>query len=348
MAGFRKARAEQAALKMSMYGAQGTGKTLTALLVAEGLARVSATRIAYVDTEHGTDFYSIVNPARAVHPEAFDFDALYTRSLTDVLAEVKKLRPAEHGVIVLDSITHLWDAAMAAYSGGKTRAGTIPIHAWSKIKAPYKDLMHHLINSPQHVLILGRQRVLYEEDEISGESKAAGVGMRAEGETQYEPHICLRMESLRPRSQKGAILKHGTAVIAAFAEKDRTGTLQGKLIEWPNFEKIAGPLLGLLGQTQAVMQSDAEVAARDSDVIEASERERAVRSRELLRTHGARLELASTLAEVKLIGKEITPELKREMINEDLAKLRSWYLGAETRVSGADTPVIFDEPKAKD
>ena len=39
MAGFRKAKAEQAALKIGFYGAQGSGKTFTALLIAEGLAQ---------------------------------------------------------------------------------------------------------------------------------------------------------------------------------------------------------------------------------------------------------------------------------------------------------------------
>ena len=46
MAGFRKAKAEQAAIKMGLYGPPGAGKTFTALLIAEGLARLSGKRIA--------------------------------------------------------------------------------------------------------------------------------------------------------------------------------------------------------------------------------------------------------------------------------------------------------------
>ena len=41
MAGFRKAKAEQAALKLGIYGPPGSGKTFTALLLAEGLAAVT-------------------------------------------------------------------------------------------------------------------------------------------------------------------------------------------------------------------------------------------------------------------------------------------------------------------
>ena len=55
--------------------------------MAEGLANVIGKRVAMVDTERGSDFYCQAVASRAVHPEAFTFDALYSRSLTEVLAE---------------------------------------------------------------------------------------------------------------------------------------------------------------------------------------------------------------------------------------------------------------------
>jgi KaiC/GvpD/RAD55 family RecA-like ATPase len=142
MAGFRKATPEQAALKMALYGPPGSGKTFTTLLVAEGLANLLGKKVALVDTERGSDFYCQSVPSRLVHPEAFVFDALYTRSLTEVLTECKRLKPEEYGVVIIDSITHLWESAKAAYSGKTTKVGSIPLHAWAKIKAPYKDLMN--------------------------------------------------------------------------------------------------------------------------------------------------------------------------------------------------------------
>jgi len=199
MAGFRKAKAEQAALKMGIYGPPGAGKTFTSLLLAEGLAAASKKRVAYVDTEHGTDFYCKEVPTRAVHPNAFDFDAIYTRSLTEVSSAVKGLDAAQYGVVIIDSITHLWEAARAAYDGNQTRAGTIPMHAWGKIKKPYKDLMAYLLSSPMHVIICGRQGTEYATDEETDELKAVGLKMKAEGETAYEPHILIRMESVKPK-----------------------------------------------------------------------------------------------------------------------------------------------------
>jgi hypothetical protein len=284
-------------------------------------------RVAYIDTERGTDFYCQAVPTRAVHPEAFDFDALYTRSLTDVLASVKGLKPEEYGVIVLDSVTHLWEAAMAAYSGRQTSIGTIPMHAWGKIKKPYKDLMATLLSSPLHVIICGRQKTVYESDEETEELRSVGVTMRAEGETPYEPHILIRMESIRPKKT------NEVAQIIAYAEKDRTGVLSGRSFVNPNFESLCKPLLGLLGSVQAQIATGDESAAKDAEVIAEQDRERDSNSHTLLRQLKARIDLATDGKALKAIGKEITPALKSQMLPAHVAELREHYQGRDTQLA---------------
>lgn len=319
MAGFRKAKAEQAALKIGIYGPPGAGKTFTSLLMAEGLAQASGLRVAYVDTEHGTDFYCKAVPSRAVHPEAFDFDAIYTRSITEVIEAVKSLKPAEHGVVVLDSITHLWEAAMAAYRGPRTRQGGIPIMAWGRIKKPYKDLMAYLLSSPMHVIICGRQGLIYEENEETGESAVVGVKMKAESETPYEPHILIRMETVRSSKT------NEVASVVAYAEKDRTGVLSGRSFVNPTFDTLCKPLMGLLGGTQAHIATEDEAAIVDADVLEQAERAKAVESANILREMSARINLAKTVEELKAVGKQITPKLKAQMFPADVAALRKTY-----------------------
>src|SRR5689334_5279338 len=114
---FTKAKSEQAFFKVGLYGKTGSGKTLTALLWAEGLAAREKKRIAYIDTERGTEFYAMDIPERKVHPKAFDFDRLITRSIMETVEAIESIDPAVHGVLVIDSITHLWDAAKASYTG---------------------------------------------------------------------------------------------------------------------------------------------------------------------------------------------------------------------------------------
>lgn len=323
MAGFRKAKAEQAALKMGIYGPPGSGKTFTSLLIAEGLGVVSGKRVAYVDTERGTDFYCKAVPARAVHPEAFDFDALYTRSLTEVLAAVKALDPKDYGCVVLDSVTHLWEAAIAAYGGSQTRAGTIPMHAWGKIKRPYKDLMSTLLSSQMHVVICGRQGTEYQTDDETDELKAVGLKMKAEGETAYEPHILIRMEAIKPKKT------HELATIVAYAEKDRTGVLAGRSFINPTFDMLVKPLLPLLGDTQARIASGDETAAKDAESIADEEKERVANSAKILAEYKARIALVQDAAALKALGKQITPQLKSQMLTTDVTELREAYQARE-------------------
>ena len=322
MAGFRKAKAEQAALKVGIYGPPGSGKTFTTLLLAEGLAKTTGKRVAFVDTERGTDFYSQNVASRKAHPEAFDFDALYTRSITEVIDAVKALRPDEYSVVVIDSVTHLWEAAIQSYNGRKTGANTIPMHAWGKIKKPYKDLMAFLLSSPLHVFLLGRQGTEYTTDEETEELKAVGVKMKAEGETPYEPHILIRMESIKPRKT------NEVAQIVAYAEKDRTGVLAGRSFVDPTFDTLCKPLLGLLGDTQAQVAGSDATAAMDAESLAAQEAERAQRSEELLAKYKARLSLCENLEAVDAIGKELTPAVKAQMIPADVADLREAYQAA--------------------
>src|SRR6516162_7353611 len=117
MTTFHKPTASKAALKLALYGPAGSGKTFTALLLAEGLAKHTGKRIAFCDTEHGTSFYGQEVAQRTVHAEAFDFDVIYSKSITEVLAAVRDLDPNIHGVVVIDSITHIWESCKNAFAG---------------------------------------------------------------------------------------------------------------------------------------------------------------------------------------------------------------------------------------
>ncbi len=344
MSGFRKASPKQAAVKMSIYGPAGSGKTFSTLLFAEGIARIGKKRVAYVDTERGTDFYAMAVPDRQPHPEAFDFDAIYTRSLTEVIKECRALNPAEYSCIVLDSISHLWDAAIGAYTGPKTGHGGIPMHAWGNIKRPYKELMKFLIDSPFHVFILGRQANVFEDDD--GEVKAAGFKMRAEGETAYEPHVCLRMAPQRTEKKGKKIIIHRQQVIAALAEKDRSGILAGKLIEWPNFANVVAPLLGLMGGEQGATPSEEDAATQDAEAQAAAQKEKSRRSTELTERYVARFSLAEDLPALKALAAELTPALKKEFTSIDLAAVRMAWSAKETQLKGLrPTRDVGDEPE---
>lgn len=317
--GFRKAEPKQMALKMAIYGAPGSGKTFTSLLFAEGLTQGTGKRIAYLDTERGTDFYAKTVEARKLHPEAFDFDALYTQSLSETLKAIQELDTKEYNVVVIDSITHLWEAAKNAYSGKRGPGGQIPMPAWGSIKRPYKLMMSLLMSSPMHVFICGRQGIDMGEDD-NGEMKVLGYKMKAEGETAYEPHILIRMESVKQ--------KKGPAIIQAFAEKDRSGVLAGKMFHNPNFDMIIKPLLPLLDATkgQAKIQDVDETSTQDAEAGAEDDLAREAKSLEFREKFEAMIKLSESDEDLENVNKEITPAVKKQMLTEDVATLRIAYL----------------------
>jgi hypothetical protein len=217
---------------------------------------------------------------------------------------------------------------MAGYGGKLTKIGTIPMHAWGKIKKPYKDLMAFMLSSPMHIIICGRQKTVYEEDEETEELKSVGVTMRAEGETPYEPHILIRMEAIKPKKT------NEVAQIIAFAEKDRTGVLSGRSFINPTFETLCKPLLGLLGDKQARIATSDESAAQDAEALGEQDRAREAKSQEHLKKFSARIELAADADSLKVIGKEITPQIKAQMLPADVAMLREKYQEREVKLSG--------------
>lgn len=260
--GFTKATAKREFMKMGLYGKTGSGKSLTTLLMAEKLAEMEGKRIAYIDTEKGTAFYIREVPERKVHPAAFDIDTLETKSMFEALEAVEGLDPAMHGVVVVDSITALWEAAKATYQGKLTSKGGIPVQAWSAIKKPYKRLISLLMDGPYHVFICGREGVAMEDD-ADGNAVVVGSKMKSEGETPYEPHILIRMIPEREED--------GTHRIRAFFEKDRSGIMTGKTFDWPNFQTIEPAVRVLVGTGASVaLGTPEEIAARDAAAEEAA------------------------------------------------------------------------------
>ncbi|RPH38326.1 hypothetical protein EHM92_00145 [bacterium] len=258
---FTKAKSKQAYLKMALYGGTGSGKTLTSLLISEGLAKLCGKRVAYIDTENGSDFYATDVPERLVHPMAFDFDRIQTAQLMDVLEAVETLDTDVYGVVVIDQMTTLWEAARAAYNGKKTVIGGIPIQAWGDIKRPYKRIVSLTRDGNYHSIYLGREGMIIDKDE-DGEMEVIGTKMKAEGETAYEPHILGRM--------KQTMEKDGNYRISVFFEKDRSGVLTGRTFNWPNFDTIKPVVKYLTGVEQNKLGTAEENAEKD---VEAQERE---------------------------------------------------------------------------
>lgn len=260
VARFTKAKAKREYMKAGLYGKTGSGKTLTSLLIAEQLANIEGKRVAYLDTEKSTALYIRDVPERVVHPKAFDIDILETKSIFDALEAVESINPDEHGVLVVDSITALWDAAKATYNGKMTSKGGIPIQAWGAIKKPYKRLISLLMDGKYHAFVCGREGVDMTNDD-DGDPVVVGAKMKSESETPFEFHLLMRMVPERE--------ENGAHRIRVFFEKDRSGILTGKTMDWPNFQTVEPAVRILMaGEASTPLGTPEEVAARDASTAE--------------------------------------------------------------------------------
>jgi len=297
--GFTKANPGQGYLKMSIYGPPGSGKTFTTLQWAETLAKYNKKRVAMVDTERGSDFYAKAIKQRKVHPDAFDFDAFYSRSLLDVDKAIRGIDFNKHGVLIVDSFTHMWEAAIASYEGKMNSNDAIPMQAWSSIKRPYKALVQFLMDAPAHVFILGRQKNVF--DTTDGEFRRIGVTMACEANTPYEPQICCRMEAIQNEKDTTQ-----TTYIALF-EKDRTGVLSGRTFANPN-GSIVESLLPCLGDSHAISEDPDVIAERDSELLDKDKERKVVKgekSKKYLADFSAKIHSAKDLPGLAIVASEI-------------------------------------------
>lgn len=315
---FVKAEPRKHPLKMSAYGPQGSGKTLTALILAEMLGEWRGKRVAFVNSEkNGLDPYLFENAQRKCHPKRFDVDVLHTMSLAQALQDVRALSSETHGVIVVDSFSAFWQAAIDAYEGKMTSAGTIPVQAWGSIKKPYLAFLNFLISSPFDIIILGRQKNTFEEGP-DGKLMNTGVAMRAEGSSQYEPTVCMRFEMIGERGQE--------STVSMFGEKDRYSVLAGRTTTNPTAETFK-PWLQYLGSDVIPLEDEEERIAADGELLSGAEdkqAKKAEKSAALLGDLRAQLLSATTVEQLSEVADAIKKQ-KRYLLDDHAGALRVIY-----------------------
>ena len=195
---FKTAECEQAFLKMAMFGSAGSGKTFTALLYAEQLAKDMGKKVYLLDTENGYQFYVVNVPERKVHPEKFDVKVHHTHSLAEMNEEIGNL-PEDCGVLIFDSLTQAWSSAKDHVpEEKKNNVGAIPLHLWGSVKKPYKELVKKLMNGMFHTFVLIREKNSFDDDGAGG-LRMTGKLPQCESESPYEFNM---LYGIRKKLQK--------------------------------------------------------------------------------------------------------------------------------------------------
>ncbi|MEV5606978.1 AAA family ATPase [Streptomyces sp. NPDC052225] len=228
---FTPATREQARARIGLQGPAGSGKTKTALRLAEGLAQGG--QIGVADTERGSALKYAPVPGK---PELGGHEFLHLpmdrHDPRDLIQVVRAAEEQHLAVLVVDSWSHFWNGRGGLLEiveeAGSQRGAGGTFGGWRTGNPIEQEMLDALLNFRGHLVVTMRTK----GDYVIEGKKVTKVGVRAvqrEG-AEYELDVVMDMVE-------------GTATVT----KTRYAPLDGQVIHHPG-EDVAEMILEQLGQ----------------------------------------------------------------------------------------------------
>lgn len=210
----RKASKKHVKIKMGYQGPAGSGKTMSAILTAEGLCG-DLSKVVIIDTENKSSElyahlggYSVIELPPPFAPERY-------------IERIKAAEEAGFEVIIIDSVSHEWEGKGGVLDISNSMTGN-SFTNWAKITPRHNAFVDAILQSPCHVIVTFRTKTDYVLVEKNGKQVPEKVGMKAvtrEG-WEYDMTIVFDLD-----------IKQNTNV-----SKDRTGLFTNKPSFIPSVE----------------------------------------------------------------------------------------------------------------
>jgi hypothetical protein len=229
--------------KAGLEGFAGSGKTYTAALIARGLhQRIKSKKpVVIFDTEKAAKFLKPIFAEAGIQLLMRE-----SRSLADLKETMKRMKEGAGDVLIIDSISHIWENFLEAYRQ-KAHRTFLQFQDWGIIKPTWKqEFSDPFVNDPFHIVMCGRAGYEY-ENEINPDTQKreiykSGVKMKVEGETAYEPDLLLLMERFEEvLGREGKKVWREATVL-----KDRSALLDGRTFKNPTYEDFAPTVEAML------------------------------------------------------------------------------------------------------
>ncbi len=176
------AKKEQIFVKALIGGPSGSGKSYSALRVATGIAgrEGEGTKIGYIGTEGMRD---------KLYANEFDYDLISLKEYSPDYYEaaIDAFLEAGYKVIIVDSMTHLWNWVQDQVQ--LTTKGDNTFQAWGKYKKENKKIIEKILLAPAHIIVTGRGKDEYVLEANSRGKMAprkVGVGVQQDKDIEYE------------------------------------------------------------------------------------------------------------------------------------------------------------------
>ncbi|MET9729628.1 ATP-binding protein [Streptomyces sp. NPDC006458] len=242
---FAPATRETAKARIALQGPGGSGKTKTALRMAEALAKGG--QIGVVDTERGSALKYAPVPGRPdIEAHTFAHLPMAFCSPENLIAAVDAAIEARIAVLIIDSWSHFWAGkggllARVEEEGKKISGGKFS--AWDPVNRMEQDMLDALLGFPGHVIVTMRTKNDYELS--GGKVKKLGVKTVQREGAEYEVDVVIDMVE-------------GTGTVT----KTRYTALDGACVHHPG-EDFAEAILEQLGQGVDPVQSIVDELVRE-------------------------------------------------------------------------------------
>jgi hypothetical protein len=171
----RKADRSKRKARVGLLGPTGSGKTLSALLIANGFGG----RTCLIDTENNSaDLY-------ADHKmlDGFEYDVITLQkpySVERYLEAMSLVEKAGYATMIIDSLSHAWSGPGGILEFVDTRTNTEnKFAAWREATPKHNELVSRLVNSPCHLMITMRVKMDYVlEENDKGKKVPKKVGLQ--------------------------------------------------------------------------------------------------------------------------------------------------------------------------
>lgn len=152
----REAHREGARMLIGLTGAQGSGKTYSAIMFGYGLAGKNAKKLGFLDTENRRgSLYSDILP----NGERFLIgDLLPPFSPERYRSAIKEFQDAGVEVLIIDSVSHEWEGEGGCSDIAEAFKSKKGQPNWIRGKAEHKRFMNTLLYSDMHIVACVRAR----------------------------------------------------------------------------------------------------------------------------------------------------------------------------------------------
>lgn len=166
----RKAERVKSKLRLGLAGPAGSGKTMSALKIANGIGGP----VCLIDTERGSgDLYA----------NLYDYSVITLEPpfKPEILIEaIHAAEKAGFNVIVVDSLSHFWadEGGLLDQADKLSQQSKNSYTVWADLTPQHRKLVNALLNSPKHIIGTMRSKQAYQLEEYTdrkGEKKSRPV-----------------------------------------------------------------------------------------------------------------------------------------------------------------------------